>query len=190
MSRPISLVTIGQTEGTKPGARLTAVVELVDDESRSARTQLEWKVDGESVGTDDELDTTPFEPGDVVTLRARLVGTGVMRTPVTSTPLILSRGDAPEILSTPLAGIEGGQFRYQINARSPVSSAKLTYGLISGPDGMSVDEATGLVRWQPASDQYGRFTIEVSATDQWGSGVAQSFVIESAAPTAPAALSQ
>jgi len=186
----ISLVAIDQRDGTKPGATLAAVVELVDDESRNARTVLEWKVNGESVGTDEELDTSPFAPGDVVILRARLQGTGVMRTPVASTPLILSRGGAPEILSTPLAGIEGGQFRYQINAHSPVSSAELRYGLISGPEGMVVDEKTGLVQWQPATDQFGRFTIEVSATDQWGSGVAQSFVIESAPPTAPAAPAQ
>ena len=183
----ISLVAIDASEGTKPGALLRAVVELENDVSGRAEPDLVWKVNGKIVGEDDELETKRFLPGDIVILRAQL-DQGTQRSrPVSSSPLILTRGGAPEILSKPLAGIEGGVFRYQIRARSEESDATLTYALLKGPDGMRVGEKSGMVEWRPESAQRGRFDIEVSATDQWGSGAAQSFAIVAESPTAPPA---
>ncbi|HEB91585.1 MAG TPA: hypothetical protein ENI85_18565 [Deltaproteobacteria bacterium] len=178
----ISLVAIDTSEGTRPGSPLVAVVEIADDVSDRLEPRLEWKVNGEVVGTGEKLDTARFSPGDIVILRAHLELAGRRTRPVSSSPVVLTRGEAPEILSKPVAGIEGGLFRYRIRARSPEPDAELTYALVRGPEGMDVDPKTGLVEWRPGSDQRGRFEVEVSATDQWGTGIAQSFTIVADAP--------
>jgi hypothetical protein len=180
----IGLVVIDASKGTKPGATLRSVVELSDDDSGRIDAELEWVVNGEVVGTEDQLETEGFAPGDIVILRARLANRARQGRPISSPPITLSRGEAPRILSKPLSGIEGGLFRYQIRAASDEPDAQLTYGLMNGPDGMRVDAKSGIVEWRPKSDQRGRFEIEVCATDKWGTGVAQSFAIVADAPPA------
>ena len=179
-SAAIGLVVIDTSLGMKPGVVLGSVIELIEDDSRRAEAELEWNVNGEVVGSAEDLDTSRFQPGDIVVLRARLDDEGGRF--VASPAVVLSRGAAPEISSKPLAGIEGGMFRYQLRARSDEPAADLSYALLSGPEGMSVDEKSGLVTWRPTGDQRGRFEVEVSAMDQWGSGTAQSFVIVAEAP--------
>jgi hypothetical protein len=44
-------------------------------------------------------------------------------------------------------------------------AASITYAIVSGPSGVSVNPASGLVSWTPTSGQTGVSTIEVSATD-------------------------
>lgn len=181
-SLAIGLVVIDTSEGTKPGVVLESVVELLNDDSDRAEAELEWQVNGKVVGSAEELETAGFQPGDVVVLRARLHKDDGGGRFIASPAVVLSRGGAPEISSRPLAGIEGGMFRYQIRASSDEPDAELTYALLSGPEGMSVDEKSGFVTWRPSSEQRGRFDVEVSATDQWGSGTAQSFAIVADAP--------
>lgn len=178
----IGLVVIDDSDGTQPGVTLKGVVEVSNAESGRLEIALEWTVNGSVVGTEEELDTTPFVPGDIVILRARVANNRLQDRPISSPAIRLSRGVGPKISSKPLAGIESGLFRYQIRATSTEPNARLVYSLISGPDGMTVHEMSGLVRWGPTSDQRGRFDVEVSATDQWGSGVAQSFAIVADAP--------
>ncbi len=183
----IGLVVIDSSEGTKPGAKLMGVVEISNDAFGRVEAELEWKVNGEGVGTEEDLETQRFSPGDIVILQARLTGNARQSRPVSSSPVILSRGDAPEISSKPRAGIDGGLFRYQIRASSGEPDAELTYELLTGPDGMMIDAKSGLVQWRPEMGQRGRFDVEVSATDQWGSGVAQSFSIVAGSTIAPPA---
>lgn len=178
----IARVEIDSSEGTKPGSILEAVVESTDGEADDSEVLLEWEVDGKVVGSEKELDTTPFSPGDSVFLNARLELEDRSTRSVRSAPVTLSRGEAPMIVSEPRTGIEGGVFRYQIRATSEERGAQFSYELLEGPEGMTVDAATGQVAWRPDKTQLGVFKIEVSATDQWGSGNAQSFRIQVDAP--------
>jgi len=183
----VALVAIDASEGTKPGAILEAVVESTNESSDSYDIVYEWKVAGKVVGREDELDTTPLSPGDAVVLEARLSFDDRLTRPVRSSPVVLSQGEAPRILSTPEAGIEGGVFRYQVRATSPEPGARIEYELLEGPEGMAVDAASGLVTWRPEEEQRGAYKIEVAARDQWGAAVAQSFRIEVEGPAAPPA---
>jgi hypothetical protein len=184
----VAVVAIDASEGTSPGATLNAYFESTGGGASDFDAEYEWQVNGETVSTEDELETAAYSPGDVIILRARLGGGDARASRfVRSAPVVLSRGDMPEILSEPLAGIEGGVFRYQLRAKSPSPDAELTFELLKGPQGMTVDAESGLVEWRPAEAQRGRFEIELAVTDQWGSGVAQSFAIEAAGAAAPPA---
>lgn len=183
----VALVAIDASEGTKPGSLLEAVVESTNESLGGYDVVYEWKVDGKVVGQEDELDTTRLSPGDAVVLEAHLSFDDRSTRPVRSSPVVLSQGEAPRILSKPEAGIEGGVFRYQVRATSPEPGAKIAYELLEGPDGMSVGATNGLVSWRPTEEQRGSFTIEVAARDQWGAANAQSFRIQVEGPAAPPA---
>jgi large repetitive protein len=90
---------------------------------------------------------------------------------------------APEITSTPglLADINTG-YRYQVQASDPDHNP-LTYQLISGPQGMSVDPLTGLTQWQ--NPVTGTYQVVVGALDNQGLGAAQSFTLTAKANGLP-----
>ena len=71
--------------------------------------------------------------------------------------------NAPEIVSTPvyLATPDGG-YSYQVEG-TDVDGDSLYYELISGPDGMGVDEVTGLVSW--SSPVVGSHSVVVGVND-------------------------
>ncbi|MBJ19946.1 MAG: hypothetical protein CL933_11065 [Deltaproteobacteria bacterium] len=183
----IALVAIDASRGTQPGSVFEAVVESTAEDRGSYEVVLEWKVNGEVVGREEELDTTLFAPGEVVELKARLDFGGRVTRPVSSRPVKLARGEAPTILSEPRVGVEGGVFRYRIRATSSEPNGRVSYALLKGPEGMTVDASSGQISWRPGEDQRGAFGVEVAAADQWGSASAQSFRIQVDAPVAPPA---
>ena len=174
----IALVAIDADAGTKPGAVLEAVVESTNDDADDFEVIYEWSVGHRVVGTHDELDTTALSPGDAVVLTARLDFDDRTSAPVSSQPVVLSRGEAPSIVSKPEGGLESGLFRYQMKATSPEPGAVISYSVSEGPEGLSVDAETGLVTWRPPPEQRGAFRIELVASDQWGTGRAQNFEIQ------------
>lgn len=187
----LALVVIDVPEGKRVGSVLRAVVETSDDEAGFDEVALEWRVAGKIVGTEEELDTSPFQPGDVVELRASAAGAleeGSSRARrVHAEPIVLEASAAPEITSQPSSGVDGGVFRYAVQASSAARGAVLRYELLKGPEGMTVDAASGVVEWRPKQEQRGRFEIEVAVMDQWGSGVAQRFELNADPSTAPPA---
>ena len=186
----VALVVIVTRDGKSVGSVLRAVVETTDESDGFDVARLEWRIGGKRVGEEDELDTAPFAPGDVVELVAFPDGGSEGRRGIHAEPIVLERGAPPEITSTPSSGIEGGQFRYAVAATSPARGAELQYELLKRPPGMTVDPKTGVVLWRPATTQRGRFDVEVAVKDQWGTGVAQGFSISADSRGAPPAASQ
>ena len=190
----LAVVVIDAREGKRVGSVLRAVVETTEDEAGFDEVELEWRVGGEVVGSEETLDTSAFSPGDVVELRAmpagELAAPGGRGGRVHAEPIVLEPSVAPEITSQPASGLEGGLFRYAVKATSSARGAQLRYELLKGPEGMRVDPASGVVEWRPEATQRGSFEVEVAVMDQWGSGVAQRFTIgaesKGAAPAAPA----
>jgi hypothetical protein len=186
-SSQIALVVIDARAGKSVGSLLEAVIETTDETDGFDAVEYEWRVAGKRVGTEEALDTTPFAPGDVVELRARLTDEAGGGRKVHAEPIVLERSAPPAITSTPEVAVENGELRYAIAASSPVRGAQLHFELLKGPDGMKVDPASGVLRWRPAPSQRGRFDVEVAVMDQWGSGVAQAFAVQADAQTAPPA---
>ncbi len=67
---------------------------------------------------------------------------------------------------------------------------RLSYSLESGPDGMTLDTATGLLQWQPAAGQSGPFAAQVRALDNAGAeqSTGLSFAVDTASLQAAALL--
>jgi uncharacterized protein YkwD len=73
--------------------------------------------------------------------------------------------DFPVITSSPGATSSWGTpYIYQVEAVDP-DLDMLSYTILKGPDGMSVDPFTGLIEWMPASGQAGTHRVEVQVSD-------------------------
>ncbi|MEM9410078.1 MAG: putative Ig domain-containing protein, partial [Planctomycetota bacterium] len=71
-----------------------------------------------------------------------------------------------------------GQYQYQIQATDS-DNDELTYSIVSGPEGLSVDGETGLVSWFPTNEQIeiGTFEVSVEVADSRGGTDHQTFTI-------------
>ena len=83
----------------------------------------------------------------------------------------------PVFTSVPVVSAEvGADYEYDADATDPDSDG-LTFSLLSGPGGMTVDPSTGLLDWEPASQQVGQHPISLRITDGHGGSAEQQFTI-------------
>jgi len=74
--------------------------------------------------------------------------------------------DAPRFTSTPLTkATVDALYTYDVNAADPDAGDTLTYSLTIKPAGMTIDAATGLIQWIPASAQMGDNDVAVKVAD-------------------------
>lgn len=94
---------------------------------------------------------------------------------------------APVIFTSPATSGSLDQFfSYDVNA---TGNPGPTYSLVTSPDGMTIDPASGLISWQPVDGQVGVHSVVVEAANRAGS-VQQAFditvVADTIAPSVPA----
>lgn len=74
--------------------------------------------------------------------------------------------DAPTFTSTPVTkATVGKEYNYDVNATDPDIVDTLVYSLIIEPMGMTIDAATGLIKWTPTSTQTGANEVAVRVAD-------------------------
>ncbi len=90
---------------------------------------------------------------------------GSLNSTATVTLTINSINDAPNITSTPvLTGIERTIYTYDVNA-TDIDNNPLNYSLTTFPAGMSINNNTGLIQWNPSYNQTGNNNVVVQVTD-------------------------
>ncbi len=86
--------------------------------------------------------------------------------------------EAPEFVSGPVTIAEVGQdYTYQAQAQDPDGVA-VAYFLYHGPEGMTVDLATGLVQWTPSSESSAQTDVILHAYDTRGGRGTQQYTID------------
>ncbi|RBW51404.1 putative Ig domain-containing protein [Marinobacter sp. F3R11] len=84
---------------------------------------------------------------------------------------------APSIVSSPLSpAVVGEVYLYAVVATDP-EGLPLTYALVTAPGGMTIDESTGEVQWQPLASQIGSHPVAIRVEDSAGASVTQSFTL-------------
>lgn len=82
---------------------------------------------------------------------------------------------APFFASAPVTtAFSGGSYQYQPIAID-LEEDELTYRLSQHPDGMTIDPATGLVSWEPGSDDVSEYTVVIEVEDAEGNQSQQTF---------------
>lgn len=76
--------------------------------------------------------------------------------------------DAPSITSKPVETARvWAPYTYGVVAKDPDSGDKLIYSLDKKPEGMTINEATGLIEWRPTSSQAGTYDVTVRVADNY-----------------------
>lgn len=98
------------------------------------------------------------------------------RVPFTFEYVVLGQlNRAPEITSVPPTDAAIGRaFTYPVEARDP-DDDPLTFALAQRPSGMTIEPATGLLRWTPTVSDRGTHEVEVVVTDTQHASARQRF---------------
>jgi RHS repeat-associated protein len=89
----------------------------------------------------------------------------------------------PQFTSIPLVEVPAGK-PYIYNAHATdAENDPVTYGLLSGPDGMTINATTGQIQWTPALNQVGYFTVNLTATDNNGGSASQTYTLSVTDPS-------
>lgn len=79
---------------------------------------------------------------------------------------VVPGNDAPIITSTPVTvAMDGVPYIYDVNATDPDAEDTLNYSLTKKPAGMTIDPATGLIKWKPSETQAGNNEVVVTVVD-------------------------
>ncbi len=84
----------------------------------------------------------------------------------------------PVITSTPLtAAPEDSPYAYDVEATDPDAGDTLTFSLDFAPNGMMINEITGLIQWTPTNEQVDDHVVSVRVSDQVYASSTQSFTV-------------
>jgi RHS repeat-associated protein len=102
-------------------------------------------------------------------------------TAVQSYPLAVSSGVAdrpPVFTSAPVISVAGGEpYDYLATAADPDSGQTLTFSVVSGPKGLTIDPQSGLVTWTAPEVQTGSYPVTLQVSDGHGGTATQGYAI-------------
>ncbi len=74
--------------------------------------------------------------------------------------------DAPRITSKPSKTTRvWALYTYDVEAKDPDPQDTLVYSLITKPEGMTINAATGLIEWRPTYTQAGTYNVQIKVAD-------------------------
>ncbi len=170
----VSHVTV-EADPPDKGNRVHAQVEAVDPDRDEVHYTYRWWRNDKQVqeGEDGVLDTTGFGRKDVVVVEVIARDQDAAAAPVRSAPSALGNSP-PLIVSNPAALMNREQYEYVVQAKD-VDGDSVTYGLETGPPGMTIDKTTGQVTWKLTPGVGGTHRVKVMAEDGQGGTAWQEF---------------
>jgi hypothetical protein len=162
------------SDGLNPGDTLGVDATAADIDGDEVTIAYQWTKDGEPIGNGKSI-AVPLKRGDNVEVRI---------TPFDGSeyghPAILTR----EITNMPPVigwdkrfNFDGKVCSYQVKASDPDGDT-LSYTLKSGPQGMTIDPSTGLVKWDVPENFEGKASFTVSVSDGHGGEASQKLAVE------------
>lgn len=170
----VSRVTI-EADSPDKGNRVLAKVEALDPDQDEIQYLYRWWRNDKQVKEGDEnvLDTTGFGRKDIVAVEVVARDQDASAAPARSVPIVLGNSP-PQILSSPAALTNREQYEYVVQAKD-VDGDNISYGLETGPPGMTIDKATGRVTWNVTPGVGGTHRIKIMAEDGQGGIAWQEF---------------
>ncbi|MEK6744792.1 MAG: putative Ig domain-containing protein [Nitrospirota bacterium] len=134
---------------THMGDTLTVAAEGTDRDGDAITFEVKWMVNNAiAAGSDTgQLDTTGLKKKDMIAAMVTPFDGEDRGTPYPTAYINISNR-SPEITSLPPAGLQDGVYVYPVVAKDPDGDS-VTFSLVSGPAGMTIDRSTGVIRWQP-----------------------------------------
>ena len=167
------------------GRHLVARAEVLDPDRDSFTVIYRWMKNETTVqeGESNRLEVTGLSAQD--TIRIEITASDGAPNGVSSKSAeFKTANSAPMIVSDPPSAGEGGRYAYLVQATDP-DGDPVTYALETAPPGMTIDTATGQVRWTLPPDLRGAHRIRVVAQDDRGGLAAQEFELSLVPPPSP-----
>ncbi len=148
----------------RKGDELHVEVEAERNSDAPVTFSYQWSVNGDILNTEDGPNLKmPFVKGDKVVVTITPEEAGVQGVPLIQTTII---GNSPPVVSPALtdATIAGNHYSGKIQAQDP-DGDPLTYTLLEGPKGMTVNQKTGVITWDFQPEDAGMHTLSISVKD-------------------------
>lgn len=170
----VSHVTV-EADSPERGNRVLAKVDAVDPDRDEIHYMYRWWRNDKLVkeGEDSVLDITGFGRKDIVVVEVVARDQDASALPVRSAPSALGNSP-PQIVSRPAALTNREQYEYLVQAKD-VDGDTVTYGLETGPPGMTIDKVTGQVTWKVTPGVAGTHRVKLMAEDGQGGTAWQEF---------------
>ncbi|EKU96916.1 RHS repeat-associated core domain protein [Leptolyngbya sp. PCC 7375] len=150
------------------------LIEHPDDMTIDPNGLVKWPADKVQLG--DYSFTVQVEDGR---------GAGVQATYTLTVGQQTIVNNPPEITSTPsFVATIGDQYLYEPEASDP-DNDPIVWALVSGPEGLTLNETTGRVSWTPTTDQFGFHEVIIEAIDAQGAAFRQGFGINVSSTNTP-----
>ncbi len=169
-------IKIMPEEVFKSGDTLYVDVAGSDADEDPVLISYEWTKNGEPAGNEQKI-SGPLKRGDKVSVKITLFDGEQYSRSITLDREI--KNLPPMIIEDKNFTFDGKVYTYQIKAADP-DGDPLAYSLKSSLDGMTINQATGLIQWNVPKDFKGKAPVTVSVTDGQGGEATQqlTFIID------------
>jgi len=180
LNNPPKVVSVvNKTPYLYSGVDLQVEPRAKDADGDAVEFRFLWRVNGKELfyETDRTLPGDSYHKGDRIKLEVTPTD-GQEEGEAYSKGLEFEVGNAPpRIVSSPPTSITSLDYRYEVRA-TDADEDEITYRLASGPEGMTIDPASGLVLWSIPADESGTFEVRIEALDAEGEGAWQEYALE------------
>jgi hypothetical protein len=179
-------IAIEPTKSVYPGDSVIVTPTASDPDGDFVDFEFEWFVNDQPAdGRGRSFSSEGLSHGDRIRVRVVAVDGRNESRPLESQDVVVGSAH-PEIVSNPPGMMEGGVFRYPVEARDPDGDRNLRYRLATRPEGMRIDGVLGVIEWRPREDQVGVHPVAVVVSDSTRLETTQRFeVTVGSAPAAP-----
>ena len=163
--------------GIFAGADVTVTPVAEDIDGDEVDFTYQWLINGEAdpVLTEATLPGSKFSKGD--SIQVLIVPNDFFDDgPTYESYAQVVPNAAPQITSAPPQGITSFDYVYQVVASDPDDS-EFTYRLDAAPEGMTIDENSGLIQWSLVDVSPGDYTIAIVVADSEGIEGAQEYTL-------------
>jgi hypothetical protein len=151
---------------------LHVTAEAADADGDKVSLKYAWTVNGTPVSQDASI--TGLKSGDKVLVKV-IPSDGAVDGPA-KTLFMIIQNLPPRFLQTGNPVFDDPVWTYHVKAEDP-DGDKVTYKLVSGPEGMTVNPNTGTVQWNAGAFADGKYSATVAAVDSRGATSETSFEI-------------
>lgn len=159
------------------GVEVTVSPVAEDDDGDVVDFTYQWLINGESNPqlTDATLPAGAFSKGD--SIQVQIIPNDFYEDgPIYTSFATMVPNAPPVVTSQPPQGIESLHYEYQVAASDPDDNS-FTYRLEEAPEGMTINEETGLIKWDLTEATPGDHTIAIIVSDPDGAEAAQEYTM-------------